>query len=144
MQAVCTLALVGKLEACKLERMVVGKLVCKLERMVLVGTQERKQVCILEHMVLVVGKLERILARKQACILVVGTQEHMVVGKLEHTPAYILERMEQAVGRLVCKPVVHTQVDMVGHSIQMRCSRNDCRNIPPIGALSCTEEATRH
>jgi len=68
LQAVCTLALVGKLEVCRQEHKVEGKLVCKLERMELVGTQERKVegklVCMLEHMVLeAVGKQEH----KQAC-----------------------------------------------------------------------------
>jgi hypothetical protein len=118
--------------------------------------QAGKLVCTLACMVegMLAGKLERILVRKQVCMLVQavdmqermaeGIPEHMLVGKLactlehmvEGKPACILERMEQAVGIPVCKQAVRIQARMVDHSIQVMCRSNDCRSIPPIGALS--------
>ena len=95
-----------------------------------VGTRAHTQVCMLE------GTLERILA------LAVGTQVHILA----------LVGSKQVEGRQVCKLVagrqvlVHTLLGTmaVGHNIQMSCPSHDCQSIPPIGVLSCIEEATRH
>lgn len=119
----------ARMQACK----AVGKLAHTQERMLVckvVGMQERKQA----------RKLEHILARKLVCMLVEGSK--LVEDSIQADKALVL-------GKQVCKPegkhlVRSIQADRVDHNIQMNCSSHDCRSIPPIGALSLPEEATRH
>ena len=116
------------------------------------------QVCILEHMVagkqvcmLVEGMLAHMAVGKQVCKpvgMAADKPEHMAAGKPEHMVAgkQFCKPADMAVGKWGRKPVrkvARTLAHTAGHSIQMNCSSRDCRSIPPIGVLSCTEEATR-
>jgi hypothetical protein len=87
--------------------------------------------------------------------ILVGMAERILVGRAEGMDGMVPVAgtqvcMAQAAGILVCKPEAGKLVDMAARilvdmpaRLRMNDSSHDCRNIPPIGALSCTEEATR-
>lgn len=90
--------------------------------------------CMQEHILacMVEGIQVRIPVGILACMPVVGTQARMAV-------VHTLVVAHIPVGMVVARK----QVGMVAH-IQVWCCSSDCWNIPPIGAPSCIEEATRH